>query len=116
MSVAGTGGPVAVAADEATMGLDLDLQEGGVLGAADGGERTAATPAAAPVARNLPILDHDRQMGMVTTTRPRPAGLLAAPAAWRRGSRGSRRRRHGRGAGLGLCAEELLLAEAQLGT
>ena len=64
------------------------------------------------VARDLDVLDDGRQVGIVAAARPRVAALLAARSAG--GSRG-RRRRRGRGAGLRLAAEELLLAEAQLG-
>jgi hypothetical protein len=38
VSAAVTGGAIAVAADEAAMGLDFDLPDGGVFGAADASE------------------------------------------------------------------------------
>ena len=95
------------------MGLDLHLQEGGILGTADGGEGPAAAAAVAAVAGELMVLDHGGQVGMVATAWPRLAALLAARAPWRGGGRG--RGWGGGGSGLRLAAEELLLAEAQLG-
>jgi hypothetical protein len=100
-----------VAADEAAVGPDLDLQEGGVLGAADGGEGSAATLTAALRAGDFPVLHDGGQMGIIAASRPWLAGLLAAwSAGWVvvGGGGGGR----GRGRGLGLAAEELLLAEA----
>jgi hypothetical protein len=103
-----------MAADEAAMGLDFDLQEGGVLGAADGGEGAAAGPAAALLPRDLVFFDEGGQVGIVAAAGPRPTGLLAAPPGVRaRGPKG--RRAGGRDAGFALAAEELLLAETQLG-
>src|SRR5207253_1888361 len=110
VSAAGTGGAVAVAADKAAIGLDLDLQEGGVLGAADGGERAAAAPAVALVAGQRVLLGDRGQGSMVPAARPRPARLRAAPPGW--GVAARRGRDHpGRGGSLGLAAKELLLAE-----
>ena len=110
MGAAGTGGAVAVAADQAAMGLDLNLQDGGVLRATDGSERAAAAPATARVARDLRLLNHGGQVRIVAAAWPLAAALLAAgPAGWVVAAGGSRA---GSDAGLGLAAEELLLAEA----
>src|SRR5262245_59491117 len=104
-----------MAADEAAMGLDLDLQDGGVLGAADGGEGPAAGPAAALLPRELVVFDDAGQVGIVAAAGPRPPGLLAAPPPGLRAGGRLGRRAGGRGAGFALAAEELVLAEAQLG-
>ena len=101
-----------MAADDATMRLDRDLQYGGILRAADGSEGAAAAAAIARLARDLPVLDHGGQVGVVAAAWPLLAALLAAGTArWVTGAGG----RGGRGARLGLAAEELLLAETQLG-
>lgn len=95
------------------MGLDLDLQDGGIRGAADGSEGAAAAPAPARRARDVPVLDNGGQVRVVAAAWPLLAALLAAgPARWVVGAGGGR---GSSGAGLGLAAEELLLAEAQLG-
>src|SRR5439155_10501218 len=95
---AAAGRAVAVAADHPAMGPNLDLQDGGILGAADGGERAAAAPAATLVARDLPLLQDGGQVGVVAAARPRPAALVAAGAARRGRVTGGRR---GRGWGRG---------------
>jgi hypothetical protein len=112
MHTAVAGGAIAVAADEPTVCLDFDLQDGGVRGAADGREGLAAAPATARRCREFVLFDNRGQVGVVAAARSRPAGLLAASLS----GRGSwtRRGRWGSGAGLGLFAEELLLAETQL--
>src|SRR5207244_4666627 len=94
---------------------DLDLQDGGILGAADGGEGAATAPAVALGAGDLTILDDGGQVSIVAAARPRPAALLAAwPAAWGLGAVRSLARGGG-GGGFGLAAEELLLAETHQG-
>jgi len=95
------------------MGLDLDLQDGGIRGAADGSEGAAAAPAAARVAGELALLDDGGEMRIIPAARPRVAGLLApSPAGWVVAAGGGP---CGSGSGFGLTAEELLLTEAQLG-
>ena len=115
MGAAGAGGAVAAAADDPAVGPNLDLQDGRVLGAADGGEGAAAAPATALRRRKIVLLDDGREMGVVAAAWPRLAGLLAAPppgrGRWVRGRWGQ----GGADAGLGLAAEELLLTEAELG-
>jgi hypothetical protein len=62
------------------------------------------------------VFGHGREMGIVTPLWARPARLLASgPTRWWVGRSGERDRRFGRGGGLGLSAEELLLTEAKQG-
>ena len=62
------------------------------------------------------VLDDGREMGIITPLGPRLAGLLASrPTRWRVGRGGERGGRWGRGGGLGLSTEELLLAKAKSG-
>jgi len=111
MNATVAGGPVTVATHEAAMGLDLDLQDGGILGAADRGEGTAAVAAAAQIPWDLAVLKDDGQVRVVAAAWSRLAVLLAAlPPGYRAGTCRSRGRQEG-GSGLGLAAEELLLAE-----
>jgi len=107
------GGAIAVAADEAAMGLDRDLQDGGIFGTTDRGEGAAAVSAATGVAGNLVIFGDSGEVRIVAAAWPLVAALLAAwPPGW---GVGARRRRGGSGASLGLFAKELLLAQSQLG-
>jgi hypothetical protein len=78
MNAAVAGGAITVPADEATMGLDVDLQEGGILGAADGGEGASAVATTALVAGEDVVLDEGGQVGIVAASRTGLAGLLAA--------------------------------------
>ncbi len=97
------------------MGLDLDLQKGGIFGAANGGEGQAATVAAALRTGDLPLLDAGGQVGIVAAAGSLLTALLAAWAA--RGSLGvCRCGWSGRRGGFGFATEELLLAQAELGT
>jgi len=112
-----TGRAIAAAADDAAIRLDLDLQDGGILGAADGGEGSATTVAMAVCGRDVAFFDEGGEVAVIASLRSWLAPLLAAwPSGWSvGGGRGRCRRRGGSGRGLGLFAEELLLAEAQLG-
>jgi hypothetical protein len=110
-----TGRAIAAAADEAAIGLDLDLQNGGILGAADGGEGSATTVAMAVCGGDLAFFDEGGEVAVIASLRTWLAPLLAAwPSGWSVGG-GRGRCRGGSGRGLGLFAEELLLAETQLG-
>jgi hypothetical protein len=102
-------------ADEPAMGPDFDFQDGGVLGTAEGGKGSAAAPAQALLRGEFVLFADGGEVGVVTAARARPAGLLAAPSAGRRGRVRGGWNRGGSGAGLGLRAEELLLAETELG-
>jgi hypothetical protein len=114
VNAAVTGRAVAVATDEAAMGLDLDLENSGIRSAADGGKGAAATPAAAFVAGDFMLLGDRGQVRIVAAAWPFVAALLATrPAGW--GIGGCCRGRGSSGAGFGLAAEELLLAQTQLG-
>lgn len=114
LDAAVTGGAVAVAAEETTVGLDFDLQEGGVLGAAARGEGPAPALATALVPGDRVVFDDGRQVGESAAFGPGAAGLLAAASLGWCGPRGGRGR-GGRTAALGLGAEEWLLAQTQLG-
>ena len=62
------------------------------------------------------VFGNGREMGIVTPLWARPARLLASgPTRWWVGRGGERNRPFGRGSGLGLSAEELLLTEAKQG-
>jgi hypothetical protein len=94
------------------MGPDLDLQDDGILGAGEVGERLT-TPRAAALLRgkDLRVLD-GRKVGVIASLRTWPTNLLAARPTWRRIGAGSiRGRRSRRRGGLGLASKELLLAK-----
>src|SRR5438128_1479800 len=95
-----TGGAVAVAADDAAMRLDFDLQNRGILGAANGGEGAATAAAVALVPGDLLVLQDGGQVGVVAAAGPGPARLLTASPPGRRGRAGRGRGRRGSGAGL----------------
>ena len=101
--------------DDPAMGSDLDLQDFGILGAREVGERLTTPRAKALVGRKDMILGDRRKMGMIAASRPRLATLLPAwprlggVSAWdTSGVDGS-----GRCGGLGLAPEELLLAKPE---
>jgi hypothetical protein len=94
------------------MGLDLDLQDGGVFGAADGREGLTAALTATLLGGQLVFFDDGGEVGVIPAARPRATALLAPRPGW--GGRSGRGRGRG-GTDLGLTAEELLLAETQLG-
>jgi hypothetical protein len=103
-----------VAAANAAMGLDLDLEDGGIRGAADRGEGAATAVAVSVGAGDLVFFGDHGQVRVVAAAWSRLAALLTTrPARW--GVGGRRHGRGRRGAGLGLAAEELLLAQTQLG-
>ena len=112
MGGTGTSGPIAAAANDAAMGPDVDLQDDGILGAGEVVEGLTAPRAAALLGgqdrgpRGRPGGGNNR---VVWARADRVAGREAAAAAGRRGA--DRGRRSGRRGGLGLSAEELLLAE-----
>ena len=96
------------------MGPDLDLQDDRILGAREVREGLAALRTTAPLGGEFVVLDDGRKMGIIAPLRTRPAALLASgPTRWRLGGGRQRGRRFGRGGGLGLSAEELLLADAK---
>ena len=117
MHAAVTGRAIAPAANDAAIRLDFDLQDGGLLGAADGGEGSATAVAVTVGAGDFVYFDDGGEMAVVAALRCWLAPLLAAwPPRWSVGeSRCRRQRWDGRGRGLGLAAEELLLAQTQLG-
>ena len=94
------------------MGPDLDLQDDGILGAGEVGERLATPRATALLGRKDLRLVDGRKVGVIASLWTWPTGLLAArPTRRRVGAgriRGCRSRRRG---GLGLAPKELLLAK-----
>ena len=118
MHAAVTGRAITAAADDAAIGRDRDLQNGGILGTADGGEGPAAAVAVAVRAQDFVFFDDGGQVAVVAAPRPWFPRLLAAwPPRWsgRGRGRGCVRRWGSSSRGLGFAAEELLLAETQLG-
>jgi hypothetical protein len=96
------------------MGPDLDLQDDRILGAGEVGEGPATPSTPALLGRQDLIFRDSREVRVVASGRSGPAGSLAprSPWGWVQGLRGGG---SGRCGGLGLAAEELLLAEAELG-
>jgi hypothetical protein len=70
-----------VAAEDAARGFNLDLQDGGILGAADRGEGAAAALAAALRAGDRTLLEDGGEVRLITAARPRLARLLATSPA-----------------------------------
>jgi hypothetical protein len=98
------------------MSSDIDLKDDRILGAGKVVEGLAALRATALLGGQSVVLDNGREMGIITPLGPRLAGLLASgPTRWLGGRGGERGGRWGRGGGLGLSTEELLLAEAEEG-
>jgi hypothetical protein len=116
MSGAGTSGPIAAASNGAAMGPDVDLQDGRILGAGEVGEGLAALRAKALLGGQDMVLGDGREVGVIASLGSGPTALLAATTPCRRIGLGRIRdgRSGGRG-GLGLLAEELLLAEPDQG-
>ena len=94
------------------MGPDLDLQDDGIFGAGEVGERLTTLRATALLRRqDLRVLD-GRKVGVIASLRTWPTRLLAARPTWRRVGAGRiRTRRSRRRGGLGLAPKELLLAK-----
>jgi hypothetical protein len=116
MNGTGTTGPIAAAANDAAMGPDVDLQDEGILGAGEVGERLTAPRAKALLGGQDVVLGDGGEVGVIASLGPGLTGSLAARPPWRRVGVGRIRdgRCGGRG-GLGLAAEELLLAESEQG-
>ena len=119
LSAAGAAGAVARAADEAAVGLDLDLQERGVVAAGEGGEGLAAADAVALVGGQVENLLGGGQVIVVAAAVALVSGLLTA-AAFGLGGGGvgrvyARCGLGGVGVGLGLVAEEAVLEVTDLG-
>jgi len=98
VNAAGAGGAVALAVDDAAMGFDIDLQDGGVVGAGKDSEGLAAVLTAALVVGQVTDLLGRGQVGIIASAVSFAATLLAAGAARRfavirRGYRGGKRRR-----------------------
>ena len=65
------------------MGPDIDLQDGGILGAWEIGERLTTPRAAALVGRQDLVFDHVREVGIIAALRTGPSTALAARLSWR---------------------------------
>jgi hypothetical protein len=106
------GGAITTATDDAAMGSNRNLQDGGVLRTPDGLEGLLALRATAGVADQHTLLDGSRQVAVIAATVPWSTGLLTTRSRCRGGGRRRgrfwcRRSRRRRFAG---ATEELLLA------
>jgi hypothetical protein len=113
MSGARAGRSITAAANDSAIGPDFDLQDDGILGAREVGERLT-TPRATALLRwkDLRVLD-SQKVGVIASLRTLPTRLLAARPTWRRvGARCVRGRLSRRRSGLGLAPKELLFAKA----
>ncbi|HLY82922.1 MAG TPA: hypothetical protein VKQ71_08045 [Acidimicrobiales bacterium] len=96
------------------MGPDVDLQDSGILGAGEVGERLTTPRATAHLGRKDMVLVDGLKVGVVASLGTWPTGLLTArPTRRRVGAGGIRGRRSRRRGGLGLAPEELLLAKTE---
>jgi hypothetical protein len=112
MSRARAGGSITAAANNPAIGPDFDLQNYGILGAREVGERLTTPRATALLQWNNLRVVHRRKVGIITSLRTRPTKLLAARQPWRRiGSERIRDRWSRCSSGLGLTPKELLLAK-----
>jgi hypothetical protein len=117
----GAGGAVTGAVDEAAVGLDLDLKDGGVVGAREGVEGLAAAEALALVRGEVEDFLVGGKVVVVASAVALMAGLLAASAfglgGWRVvvGGRVSGGRSVRRVMGLRLLAEEAVFEVSDLG-
>ena len=108
MNAAGAGRTVALAVDDTAISLDLDFQDGGVVGARKRSEGLTAALTAALVVGQGAGLVVGRQVGIIASAVAGGAALLAAWASrwfclsYRGHSRGQRRRISGRRRVLGL--------------
>jgi hypothetical protein len=110
-----TRGPIPMAANDPTVGPNLDFQDGGILCTPQGGKRAATTLAAALRLGKFVLLADGGQVCVVAAAWSGPATLLTPRPPRRAVGRRGHRGRCGGGAGLYLAAEELLFAETQLG-
>jgi hypothetical protein len=99
MHATSAGRSVTAAVDQPAMGLDLDFEDGGVVGAREVGERLATGRAAALVGRQVQEFFGGRQMALVTAT---VSGVAALLSAWPSAAAGV-----GRGGGVGVHVRRL---------
>src|SRR5271157_21798 len=83
MSGTRAGGSITAAANDSAMGPDIDLQDGGILGAREIGERLTTPRAAALVGRQDLVFDNVREMGIIAALRTGLTALLATRLSWR---------------------------------
>jgi hypothetical protein len=114
MGGTGAGRPIAAAADDPAMGPDLDLKDEGILGAREVVKGLATAGTTALLRGKFVVLDDGGEVGMIAPLGSLASALLTPFSAWWRWTGvGGGDGRFGGGAGLGLSAEELLLAEAE---
>jgi hypothetical protein len=105
-----------MAANDAAMSANVDFEDEGILGARELVEGKIALRTTALLGGQDVVFRDGREMGIIASFGPGAIGLLAAPSRRRWVGAGRiRGRRSGRGGGLGLAAEELLLAETEQG-
>ena len=96
------------------MGPDVDLQDGGILGAWEIGEGLTTLRAAALVGRKDLVFDIGEEVGIIAAFRTGPTALLATRLSrWCVGVGRNQGRRSRRRGGLGLTPEKLLLAKTE---
>jgi hypothetical protein len=111
MRATGTGGAIASAAVDPPMSPDFDLQDGGIVGAREGGKRLSAVGTSLRFGGQFDDLFDSGQVGVVATFGSRLSPLLSAGS-----------RRSGRAGGavagggrIGLATEELLFEATDAG-
>ena len=83
MGAARARGAVTATANDSAMGPDIDLQDGGILGAWEIGERLTTPRAVALVGRQDLVFDNGREVGIIAAFRTGPTALLATRPSWR---------------------------------
>src|SRR5262249_58409326 len=110
-----TGRPIAVAAKDAPMGANRNLQNRGVLRTPEGLEGQVTLGTATVGTRKLGLLDHGGPMAVIAPAMPPPTALLTTRPpggvrrSWRPGGLGLGGRRRFR-----LATEELLVAQTEV--
>src|SRR5262249_24326271 len=110
-----TGRPIAVAAKDAPMGANRNLQNRGVLRTPEGLEGQVTLGTATVGTRKLGLLDHGGQMAVIAPAMPPPTALLTTRPpgggrrSWRPGGLGLGGRRRS-----GLATKVWLLAKREL--
>ena len=74
---------ITATANDSAMGPDIDLQDCGILGAWEIGERLTTPRAVALVGRQDLVFDNGREVGIIAAFRTGPTALLATRLSWR---------------------------------